>query len=67
MTDKLVRYHHKRGFYMMKRVAIGTSIVVGASVLIALPLSFGLNLVKSNEVVQKADNNSPKADVDLRF
>jgi|GEM_PF-2405170 hypothetical protein len=55
MKDKLIRYHHKAGFYVMKRVCIGTSIVVASSILIALPLSFGLNMIKSNEVANSTD------------
>ncbi len=49
MKDKLVRYHHKAGYYIFKKVCIGCSIFVVSSVLIALPISFGLNMVKANE------------------
>lgn len=52
MKDKLVRYHHKAAYYMFKKVIIGCSVLVVSSVLIALPISFGLNLVKSNEAAK---------------
>ncbi len=59
MKDKLVRYHHKAGYYIFKKVCIGCSIFVVSSVLIALPISFGLNMVKANESakMEKADTN----------
>ena len=62
MKDKLVRYHHGAFYYAIKKLCIGTSIVVATSVLIAIPLSFGLNLVKSNQIsdVSNINNSSTK-------
>ena len=59
MKDKLVRYNHKAGYYIFKKLCIGCSIFVVSSVLIALPISFGLNMVKANESakIEKADTN----------
>lgn len=60
MKDKLIRYNHKAGYYVMKRCAIGASIVVASSILIALPLSFGINMVKSNqnEIVEPSNTET---------
>jgi len=62
MKDKLVRYNHKAGFYVAKRFAIGASIVVASSILVALPISFGLNMIKSSEVakVEEVPNSVSK-------
>ncbi|MFA6666789.1 MAG: hypothetical protein WCS51_00265 [Bacilli bacterium] len=63
MKDKLVRNHHKAGYYMMKKICVGASIVVASSVLIALPLSFGLNMVKSSEIA-KAEESKTVTNID---
>jgi hypothetical protein len=52
MKDKLVRYNHKAGFYIMKKFAIGASVVVFSSILVALPISLGLNMVKAGQVAK---------------
>lgn len=59
MKDKLVRYHHKAAYYKFKKVCIGCSIFVVSSILVALPISFGLNMVKANEIAktEKANTN----------
>ena len=61
MKDKLVRYNHKAGYYVFKKVCVGCSIFVLSSVLIALPISFGLNMVKANEI-SKTEKNSVSLD-----
>jgi hypothetical protein len=64
MKDKLVRYNHKAGYYVMKKFAIGASVLVASSILIALPISFGLNMVKSSEVAKTEVNPSSASDVE---
>ena len=59
MKDKLVRYGHKKPYYIIKKCVIGCSIVVASSVLIALPLSYGVNKVKQQEKLEiVAETNS---------
>ncbi len=65
MKDKLVRYHHKAGFYVMKKICIGASAAVATSILIALPLSFGLNMVKSSEIAKTDIENKNNVEINL--
>ncbi len=57
MKDKLVRYNHKAIYYTFKKVFICCSAIVATSILIALPISLGLNLVKANENTNNIKTN----------
>lgn len=59
MKDKLVRTGHKKGYYFFKRCAVGASIVLASSILIALPLSYGVNKVQQSESIElKVETNT---------
>ncbi len=54
MKDKLVKYHHKAVYFYFKKVGICFSIFVGASVLVAVPVSIAAS-IRANEI-----NNAEK-------
>ena len=54
MKDKLVKYHHKAVYFYFKKVGICFSIFVGASVLVAVPVSIAAS-IRANEI-----NNTEK-------
>ncbi|MFA6755187.1 MAG: hypothetical protein WCR97_01575 [Bacilli bacterium] len=66
MKDKLVRYHHKTMYYIVKKAGIGLSCIVGSCVLLALPLSIGLNAVKENEKSQSISEQKNDTNVDIK-
>lgn len=49
MKDKLVKYHHKAVYFYFKKVGICFSIFVGASVLVAVPVSIAAS-IRANEI-----------------
>lgn len=48
MKDKLIRTNHKGIYYFFRKCGICLGCIVASSILIALPLSFGLNTISSN-------------------
>lgn len=49
MKDKLVKYHHKAVYFYFKKVGVCFSIFIGASVLVAVPVSIAAS-IRANEV-----------------
>lgn len=54
MKDKLVKYHHKAVYFYFKKAGICFSIFVGASVLVAVPVSIAAS-IRANEVKETSD------------
>lgn len=53
MKDKLVRTNHKAGYYLAKRVALVACLLVAVSIMIALPISYGISVVRQNQIAQQ--------------
>lgn len=57
MKDKLVKYHHKAVYFYFKKAGICFSIFVGASVLVAVPVSIAAS-IRANEVKETNDTTT---------
>ncbi len=64
MKDKLVKYHHKAVYFYFKKVGICFSIFVGASVLVAVPVSIAAS-IRANEVNHNEEKTEQKAEANL--
>lgn len=58
MKDKIYKHHHKKGFYTLKKVGIYSSIVLGAFVLVAIPVSMVRSIVNKDNKVTELNEES---------
>ncbi len=57
MEDKLVKYHHKAVYYYFKKIGICFSIFIGASVLVAIPVSVAATIRNQEAQDSKKEEN----------
>lgn len=73
MKDRLIRTHHGKAHYYLKKTGIYSSIVLGAFILVAIPVSMIRSIVKTDdkniEVVEETNklNNIDSLNTLLKF
>lgn len=50
MKDKLIRYNHKRPYYIFKKTLFAFAFIFASSVAIAIPVSFSIRYI--NETIK---------------
>lgn len=59
MKDRLIRTHHGKAHYYLKKTGIYSSIVLGAFILVAIPVSMVRSIVKtSDKNIEVVEENS---------
>ena len=58
MKDKLTRTNHKKAYYFAKKIAIYTGSVVGAFVLLAIPVSIVRSVLSETPISETSEKTS---------
>lgn len=68
MQDKIYRTNHKKGYYYMKKVGLCATAVIGASILLAIPVSIVRSILSNDSEMKqevKAESFNSNDNIDL--
>lgn len=63
MKDKLIRYNHKRGFYIFKKTCFALAFIFASSAVLAIPVSFGIRVINETYSNTVKDESLQESDV----